>query len=756
MIKKIVKLESFGIFKDFEWEGLDEFKDGNLIYGWNYSGKTTLSKLFQLLEYKGTRNFFENQSFELLVDDGGTDKTINQNNIDDFPFYVKVFNSEYIKSVFTWDDPGSDIDAISFYLGEQAGDIKKEIKSLEKRNDRLSCVKENRYQKLVDVFENYNKVNGEFSVKAKDIRENYIPNVFQTHEFNKTHFKEEVELVKASLNQFLLDEKEKKKFRTEALAKKDYEEQKFDINYPEKLDDLANKTKHLLEETAPKVGSFPELDNDQELFEWVQKGTSIHSDEEYCKFCENKLPENRIKNLNAYYSNKLKEIQDSLRSVLSKIDQEQGKLGIKFPDKRNLAEIFRKEYIQCTEKFEELEKNYKKQLKILENDISRKKENIFNSISSTTVEEISFSNVVDKIESILKEHNNWLSDFEKRKKIAINKLVKHYIAEYINKEDYVSKEKAFKTAQTAIGKIDSQISANRVKITELENKLRGNLKGKKELNKSLRVLLNRDDIKIQIENDRFILERNGYPASNLSEGEKSAIAFSYFFTELKSYRDDDPPKLCDSIIFIDDPISSLDSNHIFQVRSMIKTFFKKEDFTQLFISTHNFEFFSVLYDSGIVSRTQKEVNRPLYFLRRSKSEETSIIKMPKSFSNYKSEYVGLYHILKEFHDEVDKSNYPYLLLLPNALRRFLELYTLSKYPSDNNTSLDKRIELIFNFSDKTYHSTKLLHWFSHQNQVEKLHQHDGKILQIDSAIEELFNYIKNEDQLHWKGLNNLN
>lgn len=692
----------------------------------------------------------------MLIDDGGTDKIIDQNNIEDFPFYVKVFNSEYIKSVFTWDDPGSEIDAISFYLGEQAGDIKKEIKCLEEINDRLSKVKENRYQKKVDVFKNYNKENGEFSAKAKDIRENYLPNIFQTHEFNKTHFKEEIESAKANPNQFLLDETEKNKFRTEALAKKDYEEQYFDFNYPEKLNDLAKKTKHLLEETAPKVGSFPDLDNDKELFDWVQKGTSIHADEDSCKFCGNKLPKNRIENLNAYYSNKLKEIQDSLRTLQTEIDQEKDKLGIKFPDKRNLAEVFRKKYINYSEKFEELERSYKRQLETLDKDISRKKENIFNSITSTPVKNISFSNIANEIEAIFIQHNSWLSEFETRKNDAINKLVKHYIAEYMNNEDYVSKEKAFKTAQSAIRKIDSQITINRTKINELENKLRGNLKGKEELNNSLRLLLNRDDIKIQIENDRFILERNGYPASNLSEGEKSAIAFSYFFTELKSYRDDDPPKLCDTIIFIDDPISSLDSNHIFQVRSIIKTFFKNEDFTQLFISTHNFEFFSVLYDSGIVSRTQKEVNRPLYFLRRTKSEETSIIKMPKTFSNYKSEYVGLYYILKEFHDEVDKSNYPHLLLLPNALRRFLELYTLSKYPSDNHTPLDKRIELIFNFSDKTYHNTKLLHWFSHQNQVEKLHQHDGKILQIDSAIEELFDYIRNEDQLHWKGLNNIN
>ena len=52
MITKINKIKDFGIFQNFAWDGLDSFTKKNLIYGWNYSGKTTLSKLFQNLEFK--------------------------------------------------------------------------------------------------------------------------------------------------------------------------------------------------------------------------------------------------------------------------------------------------------------------------------------------------------------------------------------------------------------------------------------------------------------------------------------------------------------------------------------------------------------------------------------------------------------------------------------------------------------------------------------------------------------------------------
>jgi wobble nucleotide-excising tRNase len=129
--------------------------------------------------------------------------------------------------------------------------------------------------------------------------------------------------------------------------------------------------------------------------------------------------------------------------------------------------------------------------------------------------------------------------------------------------------------------------------------------------------------------------------------------------------------------------------------------------------------------------------------------------MPRTFSDYKSEYVGLFHILKDFNESSDKENFEYLLLLPNALRRFVELYTLSKYPGNNQSSVDTRVEIVFKPKDKPHHNTKLINWFSHQNQFEKLNGHDEKIIQIADAINDLLTYIENEDELHWKGLNGL-
>lgn len=52
--------------------------------------------------------------------------------------------------------------------------------------------------------------------------------------------------------------------------------------------------------------------------------------------------------------------------------------------------------------------------------------------------------------------------------------------------------------------------------------------------------------------------------------------------------------LSNSIIFLDDPISSLDGNHLFNTYAFIKA--KLTDCKQLFVSTHNLDFFNLMKD----------------------------------------------------------------------------------------------------------------------------------------------------------------
>ncbi len=755
MLKKIDRLKGFGVFQEFSWNNLDDFKKKNLIYGWNYSGKTTLSKLFQNLEFKDKDKYFSDSEFDITIEKNSAETKYNQNNLENFPYDIKVFNANYIEQIFTWDSPDSDIQPISFYLGDPSGKLDKNIKNLEKQEVRLKKIRDNRYQNVINEFNKYNKADGKFSKKAKEIRENYLNNKLDQNKLNKNTIQKITDNVKNDLLEHILSDTDRDKTKLEAIAENTFGKQQKDFSFLENLEDLAEKVKTILEDTAPKSISILELDDNKVLFDWVQTGVTLHKDEEKCKFCTKILPENRIDNLNSYYSKKLQEIQFAITNTQEKLETEKEKLNITFPDKKNLGGNFQTDYQTAIDNYNKTVGKYESQLTILEDDLKRKSSDYFNDISVTEIKLITFKEDFKEIEESMTSHNDWLKKFDENQKKALKKILNHYVAEYLRDEEYNKKETNKDKATTIIEKIDSCLTTNSTDRSVLNRKLRSSVKGQNELNDTLKVLLHRKDIRIEIQNNKFTLKRSECPANNLSEGEKSAIAFAYFLTELKALRSHEPPKLLNTIVFIDDPVSSLDSNHIFQVRLLLQDFFKKkdEDFLQLFISTHNFEFFSVMLDTnlfGTINKNTKENKRPLYFIKR--NNNTALIeKLPSSFSSYKSEYVGLFHIIKEYNDLEHKGDFSNLLILPNAVRRFLELYTLMKYPS--NTAVDARVKSVFNLEDKPLYNTKLLHWFSHLNQFEKVQQHDDKLLQIEGAIKELMKHIKEKDELHWKGLN---
>ncbi|MCS2572685.1 AAA family ATPase [Bacteroides ovatus] len=74
---------------------------------------------------------------------------------------------------------------------------------------------------------------------------------------------------------------------------------------------------------------------------------------------------------------------------------------------------------------------------------------------------------------------------------------------------------------------------------------------------------------------RFIIKRGDKEAHNLSEGECSLISFFYFIAKIEDELNGvDHDKL---IIYIDDPISSLDNNHIFLCIVLLKLLLQKKD-----------------------------------------------------------------------------------------------------------------------------------------------------------------------------------
>jgi len=94
VLKGIAKIKCMGVYENYaKPAGMQDFGVNNLIYGWNYSGKTTLSRLFAQLESKAPNPDLSNCSFTIETDgDAITEANFTQSNLT-----VRVFNEDFVR-----------------------------------------------------------------------------------------------------------------------------------------------------------------------------------------------------------------------------------------------------------------------------------------------------------------------------------------------------------------------------------------------------------------------------------------------------------------------------------------------------------------------------------------------------------------------------------------------------------------------------------------------------------------------------------
>lgn len=143
LIKKLNKIKEFGIFKDFRWVNtIPEFEKYNLMYGWNYSGKTTLSRIFRAFEMRSAHPCYTSAEFELENDDGAKHKHTDLTTLPK----VRVFNQDFIGKNLKWYSNGEHIEPI-FLLGEQNVELQNQLDQKKADFERLKTDNESLKQK---------------------------------------------------------------------------------------------------------------------------------------------------------------------------------------------------------------------------------------------------------------------------------------------------------------------------------------------------------------------------------------------------------------------------------------------------------------------------------------------------------------------------------------------------------------------------------------------------------------------------------
>ncbi|HEM4256051.1 TPA: AAA family ATPase, partial [Streptococcus suis] len=344
----------------------------------------------------------------------------------------------------------------------------------------------------------------------------------------------------------------------------------------------------------------------------------------------------------------------------------------------------------------------KEALKTLESKIFEKQRDIFSKIEINDLNWSDFSEIQVEIDSLYNSTIKQIDQFDDRKIKSIDFLRRYYIVKEFPVSEFTKLSQKVNQLEEYINeKSEEQRELKEEKekfeqdIVELEGSLKSESEAVKRINIILQNSLAHSEISLKSVDDEegiyFEVSRNEERAYNLSEGEKSLIAFAYYIARLESLSVEEKEK---TILFIDDPISSLDENNIFYIYNLIFRLLEKKEFLQYFLSTHNLDFLK--YTNKFPGKNNKDY----YLIEKIKEAENTpsksyIKKLPKYLSNKVTEFVFLFEqIYRVATEQENENNFSVFYNFPNNGRKFIETLLYFKYP-DYKTNNDDKINSYF-------------------------------------------------------------
>ncbi len=726
-IKKISRIKNLAVFKDFEWDNsvkkkdgsVEDFKEINIIYGRNYSGKTTLSRIVRALEMHNISDKYDNPEFEIMFDDG---TSINQTQLNDDTYDIRVFNEDFVRDNLAFlRDTNKDGEIKSFaILGEDnarlQSDIdvlKAELGSNEEGNESglYKELKEKR-DSFKTADDNYkaaqNSLEKKLSDKATGNREiaiKYKPELYGDQNYNKTKLENDIQTVSSDYTpiddtqkgelQALLNEKTKDTISNISEIK---------IDIPA----ITVKVKELVEQKVGDSQKINELVLDAELNRWVNEGRINHKNRkrEVCAFCGNPISNERWAELDKHFDEESEKLEKEIVDVLKKLNDYAQKLSIGLGiSKDKFYSKFASELCQIENDYDIVKNNALDNINKLITQLKVRKNNLFIPQKYEDVFDFSIdlSNIYERYHKVEQESNNYSNEFASEQIEAKSQLRLDEVYRYIQEINYFSEKDRINELKTIRDTKETEVNTCEVKINTKLNEIKTKLslmndeeKGAIKVGEYLKEYFGHNYLTLQAKAEtttaensfKFEVLRNGQPAYNLSEGECSLIAFCYFMAKLEDISTHDKKP----IIWIDDPISSLDSNHVFFVYSMINgKIFENSHFQQLFISTHNLDFLKYLKRLPGVNNDEKRKKSQFFTLNRV-NNGSSIQIMPSYLQTYVTEFNYLF---KQVYDcahitTINDSNYTIFYNFGNNARKFLELYLYYKYPDSTKDEIKRK------------------------------------------------------------------
>lgn len=728
MIKRI-DIPDFGCFSDFEWseyvcEGgvVVDFGRLNILYGRNYSGKTTLSRIMRSLEEHSLPGHFEGCRFVIETDEGRLDETsLASHNLD-----IRVYNRDFVA------------DHLSFLTDEEGhitpfAVVGSENKAIEAKLDAIAAElgtrdegtgKRHEYSLLREIAESKRKAadSADESLKAKltgkatrppdGIKHNPI---YRDPNYNTPKIEADILTIRRA--SVPLMDAGSRAIKFSLLEETPLPDISTRLNFGPTLGKLHADAATLLARRIAPTQPLQDLLDDAVLQAWVKSGIPLHREKrKACAFCGRELPPDLWEKLDAHFNRESEELDAEIGLLMTRVESE--KTAASAIDSLSRESFYAANHMRLAKLRGVLAaevEQYISELERIRDALQAQRNDIFT--AHEPVKLIDNSDAVlaaiDDANELIEANNTKTQSLAADQELARTDLRLSEIAQFVL--DIGLEAEEVKVAQLSVEAADAErvAEASAVDIAALQSEaeslrvqLRDEKRGAERVNSYLSHFFGHDGLRLSAveEEDgsayKFEILRGKEPAHNLSEGECSLVAFCYFVAKLQ----DADSAGRDLIIYIDDPVSSLDTNHIYFMFSLIESELARPTrgadgtntcrYEQLFVSTHNLDFLKYLKRLSRPSNVQGGVK---HFLLEQRDGRSWLGPMPKHLRDYSTEFNYLFGQIYQCRDpENSKADYDCFYNFGNNLRKFLEAYLFYRYPfRDDQEAKDERLKRFF-------------------------------------------------------------
>lgn len=632
----------------------------NFLFGLNGSGKTTISRYLRFP--------FAPSYYKCSIEWNGS------------PVEISVYNRDYVDENFK----ESSIPGI-FTLGEENIDAQRKIdeyrcsiKELNKHILKLQdTLKDSEGNGLYSQLHNLDLIYaGKFWTVKQQLDKEHSPLQFAIEGFrgSKDTFKQKVMSEYSSNKSELVDRSELEQLCTQLYGSS--VEKRPILVIPDFSTLLTFEDKEVLKKVVVGKddvdisGLIKKLGSDG----WFKQGVSyIASSEGVCPFCQRPLETSFLSQVEEYFDESYTAAINEIERINNEYSQisEKALIGIQtiIDDSSEFVRI------------EELKHAYQQfkltidanQRRLLDKKISPNSVVQLDSISEVTS---SIIRLLENANEAISQYNARIDHIKEEKAMLISKVWK-YILNALS-FDIETFRKEMERIKTSIAATEAEIHALEKEITcksqqklLFEQKLTSILPTARGINT---LLQNYGVTGFSLKVDEYsktyqFVRADGSPAFNsLSEGERNFVTFLYFMYSLRGNTEESGHNN-DKIVVIDDPVSSLDSDVLFIVSSIIRDLFKKVyadegTIKQLFILSHNSFFYKeVSYKLGVNKR------KTGYWMITKENNASKITRYSDNPVN--STYEMLWNEVRKAEENPAESN---TISLANTMRRILEHY----------------------------------------------------------------------------------